>query len=569
MLIRTFGGRFPTEADIRARMAVIDEAMRATPLRHGVRAHRGLQEINFMRDAAGNRLNFRQDSGGRWLDGRGERLTVDEIRRRLVGTTQQANGYMSTSLGASAAFGGDSNPFRLVLDVPRGNSAIWMGGNSVYPDQRELILPRDAEYTIVDVRPGPDGTVELVAGVRGTRVAGPGTPSGQRPPDLPAHVAATRTPNGLVDPGALSRFVDAAPRLDIGDGGMAGALRDLAAGALGRQDVGVQPLGAGPGKGESGAPVYFVRDGQGDLAAVLKIFPKVEEMVRELSALDRLGSAEFTRFRTPAVLGVAVVDLPGGTAGAAVFSVAPGRSVYDMITELSQATPAERPAAFARLRQAVGESGAALAELHSRPAGSGGPVDQGFLDFNHGLARRELAAVLDHRDVLVDHGVDVDELGRRVDEALGAALATPGGAGLMHGDAHPGNIFWDPSARVTFIDISHGHFGMDSAGAPIGSPARDVANMVERLAHFAGEAGYEWHETRDLQSAFHDAYQRSGGPAIPEAALTGFAVRFALRDVLDTLTKLPSVETEREAERLYGELDKEIGLLRRVLRWGS
>ncbi|BCB82513.1 ADP-ribosyltransferase [Phytohabitans flavus] len=166
MLIRTFGGRFPTEADIRARMALIDEAMRTTPLRHGVQAHRGLQEINFMRDAAGNAMNFQRDASGRWLNEYGRPLTAGDIRQRLVGTTQAANGYMSTSLGTAPAFAGNDHPFRLVLDVPPSNPAIWMGHHSAYPDQRELILPQDAEYTIVDVRPGPDGTFELVAFVR-------------------------------------------------------------------------------------------------------------------------------------------------------------------------------------------------------------------------------------------------------------------------------------------------------------------------------------------------------------------------------------------------------------------
>ncbi|WP_281365065.1 ADP-ribosyltransferase [Phytohabitans houttuyneae] len=166
MLIRTFGGRFPTEADIRARMALIDEAMRATPLRYGVQTNRGLQEINFMRDPAGNPMNFRQDPSGRWLNEHGQPLTVEDLQRRLVGSTQQANGYMSTSLGASAAFAGDSYPFRLVLDVPRGNPAIWMGSSSVYPRQRELILPQDAEYTIAGVRRGADGVFELIATVR-------------------------------------------------------------------------------------------------------------------------------------------------------------------------------------------------------------------------------------------------------------------------------------------------------------------------------------------------------------------------------------------------------------------
>jgi hypothetical protein len=45
------------------------------------------------------------------------------------------------------------------------------------------------------------------------------------------------------------------------------------------------------------------------------------------------------------------------------------------------------------LTRAVEASAITLAELHSRPDGSGGPVNAGFLRFNHRLAERETAAV--------------------------------------------------------------------------------------------------------------------------------------------------------------------------------
>ena len=142
----------------------------------------------------------------------------------------------------------------------------------------------------------------------------------------------------------------------------------------------------------------------------------------------------------------------------------------------------------------------AFAELHSRPAHSGGPVNRGFLEFNHRLAQRETAAVVAYGEALREFGLDVNELSARVDEAIRAALADPGGAAIMHGDAHPGNVFWDPIQGVAFIDTPHAHFSIDGAGAAIGTPARDVSNMVQRLAHFSLEAGLSSTEVADLQA---------------------------------------------------------------------
>ncbi len=139
----------------------------------------------------------------------------------------------------------------------------------------------------------------------------------------------------------------------------------------------------------------------------------------------------------------------------------------------------------------------------------------------------------------------------------------------MHGDAHPGNVFWHPETGVTFIDTPNCHFSMDAAGGPIGSPARDVSNMVQRLARFGGEAGLPGGEIAGLQSTFLDAYRAAGGPPLSAPARAAFATRFAVRDVLNTLNLLREADTEELESSLREQLTYEIAFLKAALGWES
>ncbi|MFD7106203.1 eCIS core domain-containing protein [Streptomyces celluloflavus] len=149
-----FGGKFPTAEDIRDRMRLIDRGASSHRLPHGVTVHRSLQDISFLP---------------------GFRGTPQSLR----GTTQVEKGYMSGSLGEGPAYPDTAGMtdsevrqtyrYRLHLDVPAGSRAVWMGVKSDYPDQRELIQPRNTKYRIVRVkgpdRPGPDGVWDIYAKV--------------------------------------------------------------------------------------------------------------------------------------------------------------------------------------------------------------------------------------------------------------------------------------------------------------------------------------------------------------------------------------------------------------------
>ncbi|GAA0976651.1 hypothetical protein GCM10009551_012070 [Nocardiopsis tropica] len=123
-----YGGTFPDADAVRPRMGDLDSALER-PLPEGVEAVRGLHGIDHL-------------AGFDPAD-----------PQSIVGTIQSDAGYMSTALGRDPIVV-DGRPFAYTvhLDVPEGAHGLWVGGNSAYPGQREIIFPRETRYEIVSVR---------------------------------------------------------------------------------------------------------------------------------------------------------------------------------------------------------------------------------------------------------------------------------------------------------------------------------------------------------------------------------------------------------------------------------
>jgi hypothetical protein len=125
-------GGDPTPEAFWRRVGELDQALHQ-PLPEPVETNRGLHDVSFM---------IAQD--GLPLGNRDPRL--------LVGARQQEPAYMSTSLGRNpAVVDGDPFEYRIRMRLPAGSHGLWMGRSSDYPDQRELILPRNVRYRITGV----------------------------------------------------------------------------------------------------------------------------------------------------------------------------------------------------------------------------------------------------------------------------------------------------------------------------------------------------------------------------------------------------------------------------------
>ncbi|WP_131760980.1 ADP-ribosyltransferase [Actinomadura fibrosa] len=132
--LHNYFGEPPTVDAFNRRIGELDQAL-AQPLPEPVQTIRGLHDVNFMRTSDGSPLGNRDP-------------------RMLIGSTQTEPGYMSTSLGTNPAVV-DGNPFefRIRLNLPPGAHGVWMGTQSEFPNQRELILPRGVQYQITNVTP--------------------------------------------------------------------------------------------------------------------------------------------------------------------------------------------------------------------------------------------------------------------------------------------------------------------------------------------------------------------------------------------------------------------------------
>ncbi|MBO2460220.1 WXG100-like domain-containing protein [Actinomadura violacea] len=130
--LREYLGGDPTPEAFWRRIGELDEALRQ-PLLEPVETVRGLHDVSFLLAPDGLPLG-------------------DRDPRLLIGMTQSEPGYMSTSLGANPTVV-DNRPFglRMRMRLPAGAHGLWMGRRSAYPDQRELVLPRNTRYRITNV----------------------------------------------------------------------------------------------------------------------------------------------------------------------------------------------------------------------------------------------------------------------------------------------------------------------------------------------------------------------------------------------------------------------------------
>lgn len=223
---------------------------------------------------------------------------------------------------------------------------------------------------------------------------------------------------------------------------------------------------------------------------------------------------------------------PEGEAGVLVMSVAPGMGLDDIIGRAGKAPPAERVEALAELEKAIAGTARALADLHTRPRGSGGPVSRHFVERHVHQIGDIINRLRPMEAVLEGQKLDFARLGQRANELIDGFRANPGGAALVHGDAHAGNFFYGSDVGTTLIDTPNLHQSMNEGGHPIGVPARDFTHFHQRLASFGRQSGLSEDESARMQEMFRRSYQEAGGARMTKESLAFFRARSALGDLV-------------------------------------
>jgi hypothetical protein len=88
---------------------------------------------------------------------------IDEMRK-LIGKTMQDEGFMSTSVGSSAAFG--FNPVLMQIEAPEGSMMAFVDPFSSHPGENEMLLAAGTKYEILDVYPRGSQTVVRMRVIR-------------------------------------------------------------------------------------------------------------------------------------------------------------------------------------------------------------------------------------------------------------------------------------------------------------------------------------------------------------------------------------------------------------------
>ena len=341
-----------------------------------------------------------------------------------------------------------------------------------------------------------------------------------------AKVAQLRGPEGELDRAAVRQLIETLP--DLGDASVE-KLRDFAAGRLSlpADSLIVKPIAEAKTTGHlgvSGSPVYFVLGADGTLKAVVKILKNQDEFGKELSAASWLTDQRFEHSGTPGVLGAART----GDRGILMTEVAKGDSLDALMVDTARTTdPQERAQQLATLRDATRATARALAELHTKPARSGEGVARGRL-IDKWVSTASAKAIADYTQEQPVPGLDAPVLDAQMQGAAQQMGQQPGPGTVTHGDFHPGNIFYDPEQGVTFIDTGAIAESLDPAGAPLGSPARDLANFDNRVDVRGQKHGLTREETQELRRIFLDEYTAAGGYAENPAAIQFFKRRAAV-----------------------------------------
>ena len=366
--------------------------------------------------------------------------------------------------------------------------------------------------------------------------------------NLRQRIDALRTDQGKVDPAAFSKLMADLPTLKSDS---AEDLKAFASQALHmppeklniKRIKDIQAAHDLAAIGVSGADVSLIKDSDGHLLGVVKVFPpkQAQELATELSAMQKLNKQSFQSFKSIEALGAA--KLQDGS-GVIMLSPAKGISIDDMLIKLSRMpSGVARDLALAETKEAVRKNAIALAELHTKTVGSQANDAQGLdrhinatLEITNKIAEfteKYNQAFANDEDQIK---LDTTALRKRVAELIDEVRKTPGPNSLVHGDFHPGNMFYDKDVGITLIDSGRMHESMDSHGLPIGKPARDVEAFYYRLQIDGQKYGLEDPEIAELQKTFKETYDERG-LHIPDAMQRFFQARTALGKLIEAMQR--------------------------------
>ncbi len=215
-----------------------------------------------------------------------------------------------------------------------------------------------------------------------------------------------------------------------------------------------------------GSTIYFVYTSGGKPLAIIKKLPIHDEYDRkelkdELSSLHETYFYNAKYFNVPKLIGTAEFRSEDDSNAYIIETVAQGKSINTLIKDTGKANASKRVIAYRTLKASVEGAAKSFAEFHNlKKTSSYSPYYDEYYE----------------------------------DKADGAFK---GPYGMIHGDAHLGNIFYDSKSNTTtFIDLSFMPRSIE--GAPVGLDSGKFLFFLEGLSSFYGLTPEETNELTEL-----------------------------------------------------------------------
>lgn len=244
-----------------------------------------------------------------------------------------------------------------------------------------------------------------------------------------------------------------------------------------REPVSFKELDPGEDLAEAGkgSTIYFAYANDGTPLAVIKKLPLDDPIDRkelndEVSSLHEKYFYNAKHFKVPRLIGTAEFASEDQASAYVIESIASGESINNLVKTAAKSTGGNRYLALRTLQESVENTAKSFAEMHKiKKSSSYSPYYDKYFDYS--------------------------KEGK-----------FSGPYGIIHGDAHLGNIFYNKkTGKTTFIDLSFMPRSV-KAGAPVGLDSGKFIFTLEAIGAFYGLTNAEIDQLTDIYTSTYLAY---------------------------------------------------------------
>ena len=268
-----------------------------------------------------------------------------------------------------------------------------------------------------------------------------------------------------------------------------------------------------------GNPLFFVRDSEGNLKYIVKVFnlsaPR-NTFAKELAGLQLASTIDSKGYRFVSAQAVGKCRIGNSRYGLLAISPPVGISLKDLASELfaSKKNSVERAEALGNLRRAFEKLGASFAELHRTRTEKKRGIHPAILRYG-----RELLSA----KPLTSKGYGIDPMLLQkyfyslANRAEGAEIKRS----FAHGDIILDNFIYDPkSDALTMVNLAFFSDSADQEGNPIQHAMFDYVGLVEQIESFRNSPDLTDKEYKGIKDAFTGAYGPPPGEGIGDEFFT-------------------------------------------------